>query len=77
MADSFEESIAQAQNRDTLTEDMAANQWEDGDTCGEKGCPKSVHLRTHPRDGRLGLPRHPDAPEKEYVCPHHGVVASS
>jgi len=73
----FAELLAEAKNKNTLDPDQATDQWEAGDTCGEKGCERAVFLSEHPRHSQMkNCPRHPDAPEKEFVCVDHGVVAS-
>jgi len=72
---SFDEIKKQIRNEETLAKEQAADHWEDGDTCGEKGCEKCVHKVTHDRHSRLGTDPHPDAPTAEFVCVHHGVVA--
>lgn len=45
-----------------------------GDDCPDARCSMTVHVLRHDRDPQLDAPRHPDAPEREVVCPHHGVV---
>jgi len=54
----------------------AEPEWQEGDTCGKDGCSHEVHRVDHPRSPQLGTERHPEAPETEFVCTHHGVVAS-
>jgi len=49
--------------------------WQKGDNCDEDDCDKEVHKLTHNRDSQLGTSRHPDAPEVEFVCTTHGIVA--
>lgn len=66
MANSFEEMV----------ENIDANKLlESGDDCPED-CERTVRELNHPRDSQLGCDRHPDAPETEIVCVHHGIVAS-
>ena len=72
---SFNDLKAEIENRDTLTEDSASDQWSDGDVCGENGCERHVFTLEHgphPTD----CPPHPDANEIEFVCIDHGIVAS-
>lgn len=72
--DKFADLLAEAKNKDTLSAEQTADLWEAGDPCGDKGCTKAVKRRDHPR-GESEVPRHPDAPETEFVCIHHGIVA--
>jgi hypothetical protein len=72
---SFDDLKSEIENEETLSETNAGSQWSDGDPCGEKGCENEVHKVTHERNPQIGAERHPDAPEVEMVCTHHGVVA--
>lgn len=50
---------------------------EAGQECPEDGCKRELFELNHPRNSRFeGVQRHPDAPETEVVCIHHGVVES-
>lgn len=44
-----------------------------GDECPEGNCGIEMHELDHERTPQLGTERHPDAPETEIVCRHHGV----
>jgi hypothetical protein len=71
----FDEFKAELANEETLEEEQVSDQWCEGDVCGENGCEESVHEVSHPRDAQIDAPAHPEAPETEFVCVHHGVVA--
>lgn len=73
---SFDDLKAEIENRDSLSEDNASDQWREGDVCGENGCERDVHTLKHPRDPETTVPAHPDANEIEFVCIDHGIVAS-
>jgi len=72
---SFDDLKAEIENRDTLTEDTASDQWRDGDVCGKNGCERDVHTLEHGPHPE-NCPPHPDASEIEFVCLHHGILAS-
>jgi hypothetical protein len=72
----FDDLKAELKNEETLTEDNTTDQWCEGDVCGEGGCEETVAELSHERDAQIDAPRHPEAPETEFVCIHHGVVAS-
>lgn len=77
MADSFEETIRQAEQEfDHIAAGGVASQYDDGETCAEDGCAREVHVRTHDRREGATTERHPEAPETEVVCARHDVIAS-
>jgi hypothetical protein len=80
MGDRFDEALddfkAQIDNDDTLEPEQAGSQWSDGDVCGQQGCEKSVHERHFPRDPVRDTPAHDSYSEFEYMCVHHGIVAT-
>lgn len=63
--DSFADMMDELDENETL---------EAGDECPKDGCEVSLHELTHERNPQIGTQRHPDAPEKELVCRHHGIV---
>jgi hypothetical protein len=67
MADTFEESLAEAQQMSDTTTVRA------GDTCPED-CERSLREINHPRDSKLDVDPHPSYSRVEVVCVHHGIV---
>lgn len=55
-------------------EETAEERLQAGDECPEEHCSEAVHELHHPRDSRFGTDPHPDAPEREVVCIHDGIV---
>lgn len=72
---SFDDLKAEIENSETLSE-QPGDQWSDGDVCGKNGCERDVHDFHHPRDPESDVPAHPDYSEHEFVCLHHGIVAT-
>lgn len=73
MADTFEETIQES--RAFMNENDTESVLEAGDDCPED-CTKDVHKLTHERNSQLDTEPHPEAPETEVVCVHHGIVVS-
>lgn len=71
-AETAEESISQA-----LEQSDDKTPVEAGDQCPEDHCSEELHELNHPRDSQLGTDAHPDAPETEIVCIHHGIIRAS
>ena len=74
--DAFADLKAEIENKDTLEPEQAGDQWESGDVCGKNGCEKTVHTNHFPRDPNSEVPPHDSYSEFEFVCVHHGIVAT-
>jgi hypothetical protein len=72
--DEFESQTDSDESHDAHDAD---DDWSEGDVCGQGGCEKEVHERHFPRDPDSDVPAHESYSEFEYVCVHHGIVATT